>query len=547
MSDEGRTTRTTRTGGAAIVEALEAHGVEVVFGIPGTHNLEIYRGLARSPAITHVTPRHEQGAGYAADGYARATGRPGVCVTTSGPGLANICAAAATAQADSVPLLIVAPGVPRGMEGRDVGLLHEVNDQLGMMGAILDVAVRAGSAEEAVAAIGAAFAGWRAGRRRPVYVEVPVDVLAAPWAGEAPVDAALPVVAAPSPEPGALERAIAALAGARRPAVLLGAGARGAEEVARTVIEHLGAPTVTTVNAKWMLPESHPLSVGASLRLEPARRLLEEADVVLIVGSRVGDAESWDVAPEPAGTVIRIDLDARAENKNVRSDVFLHGAAEAVLGALARGLAEARAAGSEADGGLARAATARAASLATALQDGGPWRAVNDALRAALPADTIVAGDSAQVSYYGTAHLWPMERPGRFLYPPNFATLGYGLPAAIGAQIGCPGRPVLVLVGDGGFLFSAAELMTAVERRLPLAIVVMNNHGYAEIRDGMVGLGFPPLAVDLETPDFAALSVACGGHGVRVEDLSQVGALAAEALTRDRPTVIEVDLGPSTR
>jgi thiamine pyrophosphate-dependent acetolactate synthase large subunit-like protein len=539
VSDEAMT----RTGGTAIVEALEAHGVEVVFGIPGTHNLELYRGLARSTAITHVTPRHEQGAGYAADGYARATGRPGVCVTTSGPGLANICAAAATAQADSVPLLIVAPGVPRGMEGRDVGLLHEVNDQRGMMGAILDVAVRAGSAEEAVAAIGATFAGWRAGRRRPVYVEVPVDVLAEPWAGE--VGVALPVVAVPSPEPGALERAIAALGGARRPAVLLGAGARGAEAVARTVVEHLGAPTVTTVNAKGMLPESHPLSVGASLRLEPARRLLEEADIVLVVGSRVGDAESWDVTPALAGTVIRIDLDARAEHKNVRSDVFLHGAAEAVLGALARGLAGAGAAGSDGDG-PARAAAAHAASLATALQDGGPWRAVNDALRAALPADTIVAGDSAQVSYYGTAHLWPMERPGSFLYPPNFATLGYGLPAAIGAQIGCPGRPVLVLVGDGGFLFSAAELMTAVERRLPIPIVVMNNHGYAEIRDGMAGLGFPPLAVDLETPDFAALSVACGGHGVRVEDVSQVGTLAAEALTRDRPTVVEVDLGPST-
>jgi len=542
------TSHTAVTGGAAVVRALVANGVDVVFGIPGTHNLEIYRYLTGSP-IRHVTPRHEQGAGYAADGYARTTGRPGVCVTTSGPGLTNISTAAATAYADSIPLLVISPGVPRGLERADVGWLHEVKDQQAHMDNLLDRSIRVADAAEAYAAIGETFARWRVERPRPVHIEVPVDVLDGGWDGSTP----------PAPEPGevprpdnaALDKAAALLREAGSAVVVLGGGTRGAAGPALRLVEALDAPVLTTMNGKGVVPETHPLAVGAAVRFAVAQRLVADADVALLVGTEWADSDLWGGSVTPRGAVIRVDIDARQLDKNIPATVALHGDAGATLDGLADRLADRSGpdrdgAGPDRDGagpggdGAGRAAAARAEVETAALADGAAWRSVQDVLRAALPADTIVAGDSAQVSYYGTAHFWPMGRPGQFLYPVGYATLGYGLPAAIGAKIGNPDRAVITLVGDGGFLFSVQELVTAVEQRLPIPVVVMNNHGFAEIREGMDARGIARLGVDLVTPDFAALGRACGGHGVRLASVDGLSAAVTAALRADGPTVIEV-------
>src|SRR6185312_2204600 len=174
--------------------------------------------------------------------------------------------------------------------------------------------------------------------------------------------------------------------------------------------------------------------------------------------------------------------------------------------------------------GASQAAEIRDLALAEATEQDGLWRAINDAVRAELPRTAIVAGDSAQVSYYGTAHFWPADEPGQFLYPTGYATLGYGLPAAIGAKLAAPERPVVVLVGDGGFMFTASELLTAAELGLSLPIVVANNRGFGEIRDQMRERGIPPIGVDLLPPDFALLAQACGGSGRRVSDVNRLGA-----------------------
>jgi thiamine pyrophosphate-dependent acetolactate synthase large subunit-like protein len=525
-----------RSGGVAIVEALEAAGVNHVFGIPGTHSLELYRGLSASRSITHVTTRHEQGAGYAADGFARASGRTAVCLVTSGPALANITAAAGTAHADWSPMLILAPGPATDAVGGDLGSLHGMKDQHGMMAAVLESSLRVDSIDAAVDAIGRAFAGWAQRPSRPMYIEVPLDLLEAQWTGE--INSFDPVeLLAPSEE--SLTQAAAVLRAALRPVVVLGGGARSASPSARALIERLDAPTITTTNAKGVLPESHPLSVGASLRLPAAQRLLEEADAVLVVGSRLGAAETWDAILQIPGRLIRVDTDLGARDKNATTDVFLHGDAAISLGALGAMMADRPA--PRAAPGSQRARDARSAARRDALADGEPWLEINEALHAALPADTLVAGDSAQVSYFGTAHFWPMEAPA-FLYPTNFATLGFGLPAAIGAKLGCPSRPVVTLVGDGGFVFTASELLTAVEQRLPLPIVVVNNGGYAEIRDGMQERGIAPLGTDIMGPDFAALARACGGEGMRAADPAQAAAMAASALSGSGPTVIQLDV-----
>ncbi len=528
-----------RNGGAAVVSALVAEGVEVVFGIPGTHSLELYRALADS-GLRHVTTRSEQGAGYAADGYARSTGRPGVCFVTSGPAVNNMAAPVGVAHAESVPLLVVAPGPPRGLEGADVGELHEMRDQLGHMAGVAERAVRVSSASEAVAVVRETFARWRHRRRRPVFLEVPLDVLTEYWDGDLGGTAAGEDV--PRPAPADLDLAAGRLVGADRPALVVGRGAVEASEPVTALAEFLGAPVVTTVNGKGVLPETHPLSVGAAIRLPPAQEMLTDADVVLVVGTGLSDAELWGWKPDLPGTSVRVDVEPDQLLKNLTPTIGLHGDARTVVAALlqqVRGLAGPAPAAR--DAGTVRAARAREACARAAAAGAGPWAELNRTLAAALPEQTVVAGDSSQVTYYGTAHHWPASSPNRLLYTAIYATLGYGLPAAIGAKLGNPGLPVLALFGDGAFMFSIAELATAVQERLPIPVVVVNDHGYTEIRDGMVRAGIPAIGVDLHTPDFAALGRSVGGRGVCVSTLTDLVTAVRSALSADGPSVIEVD------
>ncbi len=530
---------TVRNGGDAVVEALVSEGVDVVFGIPGTHSLELYRALAGS-TVGHVTTRSKQGAGYAADGYARVTGRPGVCLVTSGPAVNNVAAPVGTAHADSVPLLVVAPGPPRGLEGADAGELHEMRDQRAHMAAVAERAVRVSSPDEAAVAVHESFAHWRTHRQRPHVLEVPLDVLSEAWDGEDPG----PLAAADSPDPDGddLARAAGELAGAQRPALLVGRGAVGAAEAVRALAELLDAPVVTTVNGKGVLSETHPLSVGASVRLAPAQRLLADADVVLVVGTALSNAELWGWQPDLPGTTIRVDVEADQLRKNLVPTIGLNGDAATVLSHLSRLVTiDRQGSGRLSPDGAARAQRTRQACAQAAALEAGPWAELNRALATALPPGTVVAGDSSQVTYYGTAHFWPVREPAQLLYPTIYATLGYGLPAAIGAKIGDPARPVLALVGDGALMFAVAELATAVEQRLPLPVVVVNDHGYTEIRDGMHRAGIPPFAVDLHTPDFAAVGRAMGGDGVCVRSVSDAVDAVLHALDAPRPTVVEVD------
>lgn len=521
------------TGGAAVVKALEAVGADVVFGIPGTHNLEIYRHLSRS-RLRHLTPRHEQGAGYAADGYARVCGRPAVCVTTGGPGLTNIVTAVATAYADSIPMLVISPGVPRGTDGADLGLLHELRDQRSLMGSVVEHATRVDSADEAASAIQDAFGRSRVGRPRPEYIEIPTDVLERPWAGELP--AATTLLPSAHPDRQAIRDAAELLSQAIHPVIVAGGGSRAASSLLLELAERLGSPVVTTVNGKGVIAETHPLSLGASLRHQSATRLIAAADVVLLVGTEFADTDLWGETVVLAGKVIRIDVDAEQLNKNVPASIALQGDGSTVVHLLLNALTTVPA-GINQISGIERV---RAELVAEGECDGALWRELQDAVRAGINGAVIVAGDSAMVSYLGTVHHWPLGPADRFLYPTGYATLGYGLPAAIGAKIAAPETSTVVLVGDGGFMFASQELVTAVENRLGLPVIVINNGGYRAIRDQMIERDFTPLGVELMTPDFAALGRACGANGVRLRGLGGLTEAVADAISAPAPTVIEV-------
>ena len=522
------------TGGAAVIDALVAQGVRDVFGIPGTHNLELYRYLPQS-GIRHVVTRHEQGAGYAADGYARVSGRPGVLITTSGPGITNAITALATSYADSVPTVAISPGVPRGKVGADFGWLHEVKNQQGALEAVCGRSVRVESADEIPDVIADIFEHLATSRPRPVHLEVPVDVLEGDWVRRPcpPASFARPT----RPDPAAVKAVAAAIAAAQRPLVLVGGGARGASAQIRELAE-LAIPVLTTVNGKGILDESHPAALGAGTRLAAAHQAANDADVLVIVGSEVGDSDLWGgvIAPGRPGerTVIRIDLDPAQMHKNVRADLPIIGDATRVLSDVLDVL-NGKAIGQWSP---EQAAGHRNAMATESSADAGPWADIQRSLAATLPPDTVVAGDSSQVTYYGTVHYWPFTSANRLLYPTGYATLGYGLPAAIGAKVADPDRPVIALVGDGAAMFSIQELITATELRLALPLIIVDNGGYGEIREQMLDRGIAPQAVDLYRPDIPALARAIGAHGIQASDAGQLGTLAAQALRADRPTVI---------
>jgi acetolactate synthase-1/2/3 large subunit len=526
------------SGGAALVAALARHGVSVVFGIPGTHNLAVYAALHRH-GIRHVLPRHEQGAGYAADGYARATGRPGVCLTTTGPGLLNALTAAAQAYSDSVPVLLISPGMPLAHAGRGTGELHEVRRQSGAVEAVLGRSHRVGSVAEIPGAVAQAFADMRTGRPRPVHLEIPLDLLDA--VADTEVVAPLPV-ARSVPDEAVLYAAVARLSASEAPGIIAGGGARTASAELSRLAERLGAPVVTTAGGKGVLPEDHPLSLGAGLHHKAVAAFAAECDVVLAVGTELAPADLW-YGPLPlAGRLIRVDIDPSQLVSGAAPSLAVAGDAAATLSGLLDRMPQRRVskvAGARPHG-TARADRWRTRIRAEARTEGARWLDIVGALAEALGRDGILAGDSTMACYYGALSNLPAYRHGTFLYPTGFGTLGYGLPAAIGAKVGCPDTRVAALHGDGGLMFTVAELASAAALRLPLPVIVVDNGGYGEIRDEMAQRGDPVHAVDFAPPDLPALAVALGCHGVTVKGRAELAGALHSAFAADRPTLIHI-------
>ncbi|MGW9020174.1 thiamine pyrophosphate-binding protein [Leucobacter chromiiresistens] len=537
-------TEARRTTGWVVIETIRGYGVDTVFGIPGTHNLELYRPLD-ALGIRPVTTRHEQGAGYAADGWSLQTGLPGVVITTSGPGLLNALSAAGTAYCESRPMIIIAPGPARGAEFADVGTLHETKDQLAAASAIVEWGRRVQTAGEAVAAVHDAFELFAARRPRPVYIEIPLDLLEAE--ADVPADALAPRAGAPATRPDAESVATAArlLAEAREPVVLAGGGSRGAAAELRALAERLSAPVVTTLNGKGVLDERHPLAIGSSLRLAAGRARAQEADVLLVVGSKLGEAELWVDRLAARGTVIRIDLLDSQIAKNQDADLGIVADARPALAAILDALEQHPVDAAEAQKRSERAEASVAETVARVRAESAELSAQNTALAehiaAALPERAVVATDSSQIAYWGLLNTLRVSEPNSTPYMATYATLGYGLPAALGARIAAPDRPAFVVVGDGALMFSMQEFITVVEQRLDVTVIVVDNGGYAEIKQNEADAGIAPVGVDLVQPDWAAVATAFGGTGRRAADAQQLAAAVEAAGAAGGLQLIHID------
>ncbi len=519
------------TTGELLIKLLEAHGVDTVFGIPGVHTIELYRGLAHSK-IRHVTPRHEQGAGFMADGYARVSGKPGVAIVITGPGLTNTITAMAQARADSVPMLVISGVNKRASLGKGLGFLHELPDQRGMMEKVALLSERIEDPAELPGVLARAFSLLESGRAGPVHVEIPTDVMGLP----AREVAFLPKKAArPTPDEGAIAEAARLAGAAQRPLILAGGGARHAEAPLRRLAEMLDAPVITTVNGRGLL-HRHPLGVHASPSLASVRRMMADADLVIAAGTEFGPTD-YDMYADggfraPAN-LIRIDID-HAQLERWPATVRIAADCAPALEALATQLPAARSAD-----GAARAQSGRDASLAEIGPAMQHQVRVIEMIRDTLPG-SIIVGDSTQPVYAGNL-CYDHDRPGGwFNAATGFGALGYGPPAAIGAALADRTAPVVCLCGDGGFQFTLPEIGAAVETQTPVIFVVWNNRGYREIETSMLNAGVRPVGVSPVPPDFCRIADAYHMPAERLASPDDLPAALARARAAGSPSLIEI-------
>jgi acetolactate synthase-1/2/3 large subunit len=521
----------------SLVRLLEGYGVDTVFGIPGVHTVELYRGLHGS-RLRHVSPRHEQGAGFMADGYARASGKPGVCFIITGPGMSNILTAMGQAYADSVPMLVISTTNRREQLHLGHGHLHELPDQRAMVAGVCAFSHTLQSPAQLPELLARAFAVFKCARPRPVHIEIPLDVLDMPADQLNLMPRSLP--GAPAPAAASIQAAADLLNGAHRPLILAGGGARGCAEALRQLAERLQAPVALTTNARGLLPVDHPLLLDGVQSSAHGRALFDEADVVLAVGTELGetDYDFFGLGPlQFKASLIRLDIDPMQVMGLQRAHVGLVGDAREGLQALLAQVATPNARGRWAVDSVQRVNQAERSGW-SARQQG--LQGLLDLLRDSLGAPILV-GDSTQPVYQGASGYQAPMPASWFNAGSGYGTLGYGLPAAMGAKLARPDSPVVALVGDGGLQFTCAELIAAREAEIGVILLVWNNQCYGEIRDYMQAREIVPLGVEILTPDFKAMAASFHVPYYSARNRGQLQELLQALGDTRQPLMIEVN------
>lgn len=526
------------TGGQAVVHSLRAEGIDTVFGIVGTHNVHLFDALYDARDIRLVTTRHEQGAAMMADGYARASGRVAAVFTVPGPGVTNALTGLGQAYSDSSPLLLVAAQIPTDRLERDTEDFHELRSSLTVAGAVSGWTGRATRVSDIPGAIRAALRAIRTRRPRPAYLEIPRDVLGATGSAEV-----LPPeeYSRPGASSDAIGRAAIILGEAERPIIYAGGGVISSNATIELlqVAWLIKAPIITSANGKGAVPDDHPLVLGDGWgRLDLLDDVVRQADAALVVGARfdvVSDARQGALFPQ---RLVHVDLDPGVIDRYRRPTVGIAGDAATVLDELLEALEWW---GMRLHPWLDVAAV-RAAKRRKLEELAGPVLAILDTVRASLERDAIVANDLNLVSYWAVP-AFEVYEPRTWLHPNGFGTLGWALPAAIGAKIAQPARQVVALTGDGSFLYNSQELATAVAERLDLVVIVFNDNAFGALKvfqDRF--LGGRRIGVELHNPDFARLAESYGARGVKLAGPDDLGPALRRALEAGGVTLIEVPL-----
>lgn len=525
---------TERSGAHALVQSLLAEGIDTVFGIPGVGTLPVYDAMLDHPELRHIETRHEQGAVVMADGYARASGDIGTAFSSGGPGALNTLTAMATAFNDSVPVFHLTSENPASVRRKGRGHFHDISDQFGIFRPVSDHGAQVVLADEIPGAVHATAAALRNRRPRPAMLEVAVDAFTDHTAVPCPE----PSTGRPRP-PSTDQVAAAAtlLGGAERPVIWGGGGVAtaGAAAALTALAELLGAPVLTSQTGKGSIPADHPLHIGNWSNELPVRELVESADVMLAVGTRFSyfPTGGWSLDITPP--LVQIDMDPAEIGRNYRVAAGVVGDAELSLRALHQALRDEGVEPrpwrtDEVSGILDRIAAAVGRSQEVQ---------VLEAIRAALPRESLVFNDPTTIAFWARS-LWPSYLPHTWFVPSGFGTLGYALPAAIGAKVARPDVPCVAVMGDAGVMFTIQDLMTAVQERIPIVLMVFNDRGYGVERRHQDHLYGRRNAVDIEPPDFVALARSFGARGMLVAQPEAVGAALEEVLGSDVPVLLEI-------
>jgi acetolactate synthase-1/2/3 large subunit len=495
-----------RTGAQHLVDALTSLDVEVVFGLPGVHNLPVWEAVAHS-GIRLIGVRHEQTAGYAADGYARATGKLGVAVVTTGPGAANTLAAVGEARASGTPVLVIATDIPSTLRRPGVvrGVLHETSDQQAMFAPVTKAGFTVVSAHEIAATVSEAARLALEPQSGPVYLGIPTDFLKQTAPTRHRVRERAPVR-----EPVDTTAAEQLLANAKKPLIWAGGGAlrSGAGPAIGKLAEKIAAPVITTFAARGVLPPSHPCLAPNPVHAPEVGELWDEADVVLAIGTDFDGlmTQNW-LMPQPPN-LIAINVDATDAAKNYPPDIMLVGDAREVTEALdvprRPGL----------DDLVARLAKIGKLLRQRVREEEPQAGDLLATLEEVVPKDATIVADMCIAGYWlGGFHRVPAPRG--FAYPMGWGTLGFGFPASLGVAAAGRGR-ALCVTGDGGFLFACGELATLAQEELPVTVIIVDDGGYGMLRFDQDREDLPHLGVDLDSPDFVGLARSFGVHAERV-------------------------------
>ncbi len=556
----------TVTAAAALAAQLESYGVEYVFGTCGHTNIALLDALSRT-SIRFVIARHEQTAAHAADGYARATGKPGVLLLHAGPGMMNAVTGVATAALDSVPLVAIAGDVPSYYAGRhphqEVNL-HDDADQTAIYRPFSKRTWHVHRAEDLPRFTERAFWTATTGRPGAVLLNVPMDIFSRPLPANLAAGYPRPAdLGAPALEPGTAARIAELLVAADRPLIYIGGGLRTA--AARTALlalaEHLDIPIAHSLMAKGTVPDGHPLLLGMPgfWGLEFTNSYARDADLVLALGTRFAetDASSWH--PDftwrfPPSRLIQVDIDLAEIGRNYPVEIGAVADTGLAVAAIADAVGRIRSVPVARNGLRGTITAARTSAFATAREQGQdaqfplrPQRILAD-LRAALPADAVLVTDVGW-NKNGVAQCYELPAEGRFITPGGASTMGFGPAAAVGVQIGYPERAVVALIGDGGMSAQLPAIPMAVEQGLPVIFVVMNNRAHGTIADlqasnfgGSYGCEFRDPDGRPYSPDFAAMAVGCGADGYAISGPDELRTALAQALRRRRPAVLDVPM-----
>ncbi len=516
------------------MRGLEAAGVRVVFGLPGVHNLAAWKALADSD-VRLVGVRHEQTAVYAADGYARASGRPGVAIVTTGPGAANTLGATGEAWASGSPVVVIATDIPAALRRPGVyrGVLHEASDQTAMFAPVTKETIPVRDPGELGQAVRRALETALAPPSRPVYLEVPTDLLSA--AAESVAEDEAAPAELPFPSDAELDRAAEILSAAERPLVWAGGGALRADAGAAVaaLAERLGAPAFTTYMARGLLGDGHPCAVGLPPHVHQAGALWDEADAVLAIGSDFDGMMTQNWAMPRPRHLVAINVDAADAAKSYEPELILQGDARAVGEALAERLPDR----DRLDAVARRLIELRAQAWMELKREQPAEMEFVEAFADAVPPEAVVVADMCIPGYW-LAALHPVAAPRHLAYPMGWGTLGFGFPLSLGSALAGVG-PAVCVCGDGGFLFACGELATVAQERIPLTVVIVDDGGYGMLRFDQRHSGDKTFGVDLATPDFGALVSSFGIENETVEGLGEEFSAALERqVATAAPTVL---------